>query len=89
MAEETRPQCPHCGREMDKWAVPDNSTWPDDYHYVCFNDECGYYVNGWVYIEEQRGVKASYRHMCKPDGSGGAPLPVPTPEAGRGRIIKD
>lgn len=89
MGEETRPKCPHCGCDMNKWALPEESTWPDDYHYVCFNDECEYYKKGWEIMEEMRGTAASYRHMCKPDGGSTGPLPVPTPGAGRDRILDD
>ncbi len=89
MGEEKRPTCPHCGEPMEKWALPEESTWPDDYHYVCFNDECEYYVKGWDFMEAERGTRCSYRHMCSAEGRKTGPLPVPTPEAGKDRIIRD
>ena len=86
--ENQSPTCPHCGQEMERWAVPDESTWPDDYHYVCFNDACPYYLKGWEWMEKTQGPRCSYRHMCGPKGQQTGPLSVPTPAAGRDRIVK-
>lgn len=89
MTKEKAPECPHCGQPMKRWALPEDSTWPNDYHYVCFNDSCDYYVRGWEHMEKTQGSKCSYRHMCGPRGERTGPLPVPTPGAGRDRILDD
>ena len=44
--------CPHCGARMLKWYTPPDLSWGTPYQYVCFNDECSYYVRGWAWIEQ-------------------------------------
>lgn len=41
-------ECPYCGHRLLKWAVPQTpfTTWPNEYMYICFNDECPYLVKG-------------------------------------------
>ena len=84
-----RPNCPHCGAKMDKWRTPDFGTWSDDYHWVCFNDECSYFINGWKVMEETRGMECSYRHMCGQYGQKTGPLSVPSKDMGKGSILVD
>lgn len=67
-----RPKCPHCAHEMATWACPpynfsDGLGWGTPYLYVCFNDECSFYVEGWERMMNFYGQKASYRCMCNPD----------------------
>ena len=76
--------CPYCGEKMRKWAVPDNpfaQTWDNDFMYICFNDACSYFVNGWdfMYRDGNRGV--SYRLMYNPEKDRCMPIPVPTRQA--------
>ena len=54
MTTEKAPTCPHCGQTMKKWRVPLNSTWNREYFYVCFNDDCEYYKEGWKEMWEQQ-----------------------------------
>jgi hypothetical protein len=55
MTKEDRPSCPHCGEPMLKWQPPSENTWNEPYQYVCFNDECKYYVgNIWSKPGSQR-----------------------------------
>ena len=83
------PKCPHCNMEMNKWVPPEDSTWADDpFHWVCFNDECPYYVKGWEWMEETQGVKISYRHQLDPRTGKESPLPTKTPTMHRNRIIE-
>ena len=56
MSEE-KPKCPHCQSTMDIWEVPpitfsDGLGWGTPYLYMCFNDECPLYVQGWDSIKE-------------------------------------
>ncbi len=89
MEQARKPACPHCGQEMTKWRTPDGNTWVDEFHYVCFNDGCAYYRDGWKHMEATRGVACSYRHMVGQRGQWTGPLSVPTPESGREMIIEE
>ncbi|RKX26840.1 MAG: hypothetical protein DRP45_02495 [Candidatus Zixiibacteriota bacterium] len=80
-------KCPHCGIEMKKWMPPEDSSWDRLYHFVCFNDDCPYYVNGWQHMEQNYSQKASYRHRYDPHLDESGPLPVWSSNAHRGRII--
>jgi len=83
------PRCPHCGQKMKKWKVPIASTWPNEFFYVCFNDACSYFVQGWEQIWEQTATKASYRCRLDPDTGKCAPLPVWSSDALKDDIIED
>jgi len=82
--------CPHCDQKLSKWEVPDNpfcQTWDNDYMYICFNDECPYYVRGWdkMYKDTLQGM--SYRLMYNPEKDRCMPIPVPSPHALKDGII--
>ena len=81
--------CPKCGSRMLRWYTPPDLSWGTPYHYVCFNDECPYYVNGWEWMESRYNKKASYRHRFNPFANESGPVPVWSPEALRSRIMKD
>jgi SAM-dependent methyltransferase len=85
-------RCPYCGEKMKKWAVPNNPfayTWDNEFMYICFNDECPYFVRGWdhMYREGNRGT--SYRCMYNPENDRCSPIPVPSPRALRESIVED
>lgn len=82
------PQCPHCGQAMKKWRIPLGSTWPYDYFFVCFNDDCPYYVRGWRHIWRQQRTRASYRCRLDPDSGGFVALPVWSPDALKDAVIE-
>ena len=91
---QEKPECPHCNQEMSLWEVPpitfsDGLGWGAPYLYVCFNDECSLYKNGWKSIEEQYGHVASYRCMCYPGADKFEVMPVFSPYGGEGQIIDD
>lgn len=81
--------CPHCGEPLKKWATPDFSTWVDDFHWVCFNDDCDYFQEGFDHMEETRGIRCSYRYMCGFKGQKTGPLSVPNEKMGRDMIRED
>jgi len=53
--------CPHCDSRLSPWRSPDLTTWGGRILYVCFNDECSYYQEGWDWMWQKYNVKASYR----------------------------
>jgi Ogr/Delta-like zinc finger protein len=89
MTHQKIPRCPHCGQEMKKWKVPVASTWPNEFFYVCFNDTCSYFVQGWDRIWEQTAAKASYRCRLDPDTGKYTPLPVWSSDALKDDIIEE
>lgn len=88
MTKDKIPVCPHCRQKMKKWRVPINSTWPHEFFYVCFNDDCPYFVQGWEQMWEQQETKASYRCRLDPDTGKYMPLPVWSTEALKDDIIE-
>jgi hypothetical protein len=82
-----RLMCPHCGIKLRKWSTPPDSTWGTEFQYVCFNDECEYYANGWKWMLEKYNVKSSYRHRYNPKTGETGPLPVWSKDAHKNMII--
>ncbi|MBU2549433.1 MAG: ogr/Delta-like zinc finger family protein, partial [Proteobacteria bacterium] len=72
---EDKTICPHCGQKMKRWGTPSDSSWGEAYWYVCFNDECQYYVRGWDHMFNTMKVKCSYRYKYEPDTGARGPLP--------------
>ena len=89
MAHKKIPRCPHCGQEMKKCKVPIASTWPNEFFYICFNDKCSYFVQGWKRVWEQQATKASYRCRIDPDTGKGVPIPVWSSDALKDDIIEE
>jgi hypothetical protein len=87
-----KPQCPHCGVEMTLWEVPpvtfsDGLGWGTPYLYICFNDECPQYKQGWDHLQENYAQKASYRCMNYPGTNQFEYMPVFSPAGAKGQII--
>jgi hypothetical protein len=88
MPDAEIPICPYCKQQMKKWKVPENSTWPYDFFYVCFNDGCPYFLEGWQHLWEEQQTRASYRCRLDPDSGKCVPLPVWSPDALKDGIIE-
>lgn len=81
--------CPHCGRPLHAFALPDNGGWEESAHDACFNDDCEYFRRGWAWMAERYGVRASYRYRVDPATGMESPLPVWSASALRDRILTD
>jgi len=94
MVNEKRPVCPHCGQEMVIWECPpvsfsDGSGWGTPFLYVCFNDDCPPYLEGWNHIMEHYANVASYRCICDPMSGKMDSMPVFSRDGGKGYIIDE
>jgi hypothetical protein len=88
MADISR-TCPHCGSHLEKWRVPEDASWGEEFFFVCFNDDCSYYQEGWDWMKQQYNQRASYRHAVNPTSGGTMPLPVWSDSATREMIVDD
>jgi len=74
---------------MARWRVPPDATWPNEFFYVCFNDQCPYFVQGWQVLWEQQQTRASYRCRLDPDSGKFVPLPVWSSQALKENIVSE
>jgi hypothetical protein len=86
--DQEKKNCPHCGQPMLKWVPADMSSWGYGHQYVCFNDECPYYIKGWDWMRSQYNQNISYRYRYNPANGESGPLPVFSPNALRSGIIE-
>jgi hypothetical protein len=80
--------CPHCRTALSRVALNEDLC-DHAYDLVCFNDECPYYVRGWTWMEQQYGVRASYRYRVDAGNGLETPVPVWAPTALRDSILPD
>jgi len=64
--------CPHCKEELTLCHAPpmhvgDGLGWGSEFLFICLNNDCSLFVNGWDYVENQYGHVGSYRHMEIPN----------------------
>jgi hypothetical protein len=81
--------CPHCESRLVKWLVPEEASWNEDYFFVCFNDDCSYYRQGWEWMRERYNQHVSYRQAFNPTTGAQFPLPVWSASATREMIVDD
>lgn len=94
MVTDEKPTCPHCGKEMVIWECPpmtfsDGLGWGTPYLYVCFNDDCPLYLEGWENLYKNYAVSASYRCICDPSSRNMDCMPVFSRDGGRGCIVDE
>ena len=82
------PVCPHCNEKLQAFELPDNAGWDSEFQLACFNDDCPYYVRGWVHMESNYAVKSSYRYRVDPFTGQISPVAVWSPSALKDRIIE-
>ena len=92
--EQEKPRCPHCGEEMTLWEVPpitvgDGLGWGTPYLYLCFNDDCKLYRQGWDHMKKNYAHTASYRCMNYPGTKQFELIPVFSDQGGRGQIVDE
>jgi len=93
LAQE-RPSCTYCGKKMSIWEVPqfpfeDGLGWGTPYLFVCFNNQCPLYEQGWNHIRRNYGRHASYRCICYPGSNTYACMAIFGPKGATGQIIDD
>jgi hypothetical protein len=91
---QRRPKCPHCGEEMSIWEVPpitfsDGLGWGTPYLFICFNDNCSLYQEGWDHMKKSYAQTCSYRCMNYPGTETFELIPVFSNMGGKGQIIDD
>lgn len=87
MTADANPLCPHCQTPMVRWQNPSLGSWSGEFQFVCFNDDCGYYVRGWAWMRDHFNVHASYRQRLDPTTGETGPLPVWSADALRSSIL--
>jgi hypothetical protein len=83
------PTCPHCGARLRKWRVPEGASWSEEFFYVCFDDACRYFQEGWVWMKEQFAQHASFRYALNASTGASLPLPVWSDSATREMIVDE
>ena len=80
--------CPHCNASLQRIALPDGTGWDGPFHWVCFNDDCPYFKEGWAWMFEQYEVKASYRYRVIPETGEVTPIAVWSETALKDHIVE-
>jgi hypothetical protein len=88
MAEASRTSCPHCGAPLAPLEIPE-AFFEHAHDLACFNDDCPYYVRGWTWMEQQFGVRSSYRYRIDSQSGHASPLHAWAPRDRRGSNLPD
>lgn len=84
--------CPHCSQELSCCEAPpihigDGLGWGSDVLFICLNDGCLLFLEGWAKIENQYGHHASYRYMELPGSSEGNYMMVGNADAFKACVV--
>ena len=69
--------------------LPNEAGYDMNFFYVCFNDDCSYFVDGWSWMWNNYQVRTSYRYRIDPANGNGGSLPVWSKDAMKNRIIQE
>ena len=86
--EQEIKKCPHCSHPLKKWQCPPETSLGVEYLYVCFNNECPYFLNGWDWMREKFNQRVSYRYRYNSFTDQSGPLPVWSKDALRDYIVE-
>lgn len=89
---EEKHYCPNCNGllsccESPPMHVGDGLGWGSEVLFICLNDDCPTFVNGWEYIEARYGHSGSYRYMKLPGQEKGEVMMVGSSQAFTGCIV--
>jgi len=89
---EEKHSCPHCSGDLSLCYAPsmhvgDGLGWGSEYLFICLNDECPLFCNGWDYIANQYGHVGSYRYMEIPNSKETYNMMVVGKDAFTGSIV--
>jgi SAM-dependent methyltransferase len=78
-------RCPYCEERLEKFEIAASPfcEWPNEYMYVCFNNDCPYLISGWDVMAAQGNPGFSYRLMYDPTRDRCMPTPLPCTRAAR------
>ncbi len=65
------------------------SNWESPFIWVCFSDECAYFLRSFGWMQEKFNVQSGYRHRLDPLTGETGPLPVWSEDALKDQIIED
>jgi len=85
---EIRKNCKHCGKELVKVMLPQDSDWDVEFVMACMDDNCPYYARGWDHMQKNYQVKHSYRFFVNPQTGYEGPLPVTKPSDYKDLIVQ-
>ncbi len=85
--------CPHCETKLSCCETPpfhigDGLGWGAEVMFICLNNDCPVFSNGWDQIENQYGHNGSYRYFLLPNEKKGDFVMVGSSEAFTGSIIE-
>jgi SAM-dependent methyltransferase len=78
-------RCPYCEESLGKWEVEPSpfNEWPNEFFWVCFNNDCPYLIHGWGVMAAQGATGFSYRLVYNPDRDRCMAIATPNVKASR------
>jgi SAM-dependent methyltransferase len=82
-------ECPYCEEKLVRWDVEPGpfNEWPNEFFWVCFNNDCPYLIQGWAVMAAQGAPGFSYRLVYNPDRDCCMPIAIPNVKATRDYYI--